>query len=103
MSRLEQLHKILEKRPTDPFALYGLALEYRNSGHQEKAIECFERLLEADPDYVPAYYQFGTLLLEVENQSLAREILSRGLDAAARGGDEKAKAELSAVLQDLES
>lgn len=100
-TRLERLQRLLEKKPGDPFTLYGLALEYRNLGRDEEAMTCFSRLLDEHPDYLPAYYQYGVLLGQVEKVEEARETLQAGLELAEKVNDPKARLELAAALDEL--
>ena len=40
--RLEELKRFVSLMPTDPFPLYGLALEYRSLGQFQDAAATFE-------------------------------------------------------------
>jgi tetratricopeptide (TPR) repeat protein len=60
--RLENLRNLVAQNPSDPFLLYGLAMEYRRLGELDAAIERFAELISSDPEYVPAYLQYGQAL-----------------------------------------
>jgi hypothetical protein len=53
-NRLEILKSMVEQKPTDSFARYGLAMEYRNTGDLEASMGEFRALMENNPDYSPA-------------------------------------------------
>ena len=44
--RLEQLKKMLEDNPQDPFLLYALAQEFLNNNETDKALKWFKDLIE---------------------------------------------------------
>src|SRR5260370_1451597 len=58
-------------------------------------------LLERNADYIPAYLMYGQLLARESRASEARQVLSTGIAAAARKGDEHARSEMEALLNDL--
>ena len=62
MARLEQLHRILERTPNDPFLTYGIALEHKNAGEPQVALEWLDKTLALDARYCYAYYQKGQVL-----------------------------------------
>ncbi len=99
--RIESLRRLADRKPGDPFTRYALALEYRRLGRNEEAVACFDHLFSRHPEYVPAYYHFGTLLTDLGQADRAREVFNRGLDAAARAGDGRAAAEIEAALDGM--
>ena len=96
--KLEQLTKMLERQPTDPFLLYGVGMEHKKRGDDPKAIEFFTRVIESDPNYCYAYYQRGQAHERSGNVDLARESYQGGVDAARRTNDEHALSELQGAL-----
>ena len=64
-TRKEQLEALLAEEPNDPCLRYGLAMEYVSQGDDAQAVRCFEELLRASPDYVPAYLQAGQALARI--------------------------------------
>lgn len=101
-TKLDKLKNLVETNPSDAFVRYGLALEYRNLGLEESARDCFEQLLEENPDYVPTYLQFAQMLIDLDEIERAREVLTRGVEVAQRQGDLQASSELSEALENLE-
>jgi tetratricopeptide (TPR) repeat protein len=100
-SRLEKLKELVQKRSDDPFSHYALALEYKNEGMFEDALEEFQSLVDDYPDYVPVYYQFGVLLTRLNKVDRAREVLTVGISVAVQQGNAHASSELSGALEQL--
>ena len=72
-SRIDEIKEIVALAPGDPFPLYGLAMEYRNSGDFTEAAATFARLAERFPDYVPQYQMHGQLLSQDLKDSAAAQ------------------------------
>lgn len=85
----------------DPFAWYGLAMEYRALSRFEEALATFEALRERVPDYVPMYLMCGQMLESMGRPSDARQWLARGLEEARRKGDAHAAGELESAIAAL--
>lgn len=95
------LEQFAEKNPNDAFARYGLAMECVNEGDVAAAEANFKRLLSNNPEYVAAYYQFGRMLAGANRTVEAREIFGAGLARATQAGEEHARQELQAALDEL--
>ncbi len=98
MNRLPLLEKFAAERPGEPFPHYGLAMEYKKLGRHAEANATFASLLEAHPDYIPAYLMAGETLAESGDVAAAKAVYSRGITAASAAGDEHAKSEIEAAL-----
>jgi len=101
MNRLEILKTMVAQNPADSFSRYGLAMEYANSGSLEKAVEEYESLLSANPDYAAAYYHGGQALEKLGRIDDARRMYTRGLEATRRTGDAHTNGELQVALDIL--
>lgn len=97
------LENFVEKNPNDAFARYGLAMECAKEGDVAAAETHFKHLLSDHADYVAAYYQFGRMLTLSNRIAEAREIFSTGISRAAQAGEEHARLELQAALDELGS
>jgi tetratricopeptide (TPR) repeat protein len=97
-SRRETLEGFVAANPSDAFARYGLAMECASSGDTAAALEHYASLLAAHPEYVPAYYQFGTLLTRLGRKAEARKTLSEGVAAARKAGNSHAQDEMETAL-----
>ncbi len=102
MDRLAMLQKFVAQRPDDPFARYGLAMELKKRGHLDEADSTFAELMTRHPTYVPTYLMAGTALRERGLRDQAREVFTRGLDAARTAGDTHALGELQDALAALD-
>jgi tetratricopeptide (TPR) repeat protein len=103
--RLEYLLKLTRepgKGEGDPFAWYGLAMEYRGLERYEDALATFEELRVRAPEYVPMYLMCGQMLEKLGRAADARSWLVDGMEAARRKGDAHALSELESALAALE-
>jgi predicted Zn-dependent protease len=100
-SRKQQIEEMLAEEPNDPFLNYGLAMEYVSAGDHEQAVQRFDHLIRVAPDYVPAYLQAGQALVRVNRPAEARGVLTQGMDAAKKKGDQHAYEEMAALLASL--
>jgi tetratricopeptide (TPR) repeat protein len=100
-TRIETLRNLLEQNPKDSFARYGLAMEYAKENSHEEAVAEFLTLISFDPDYLYAYFHCGQSLEKLGRIDEAREIYSRGVEAAGRKGDAHARDELQDALEQL--
>lgn len=100
-TRLEALQSFVEKKPNDPFSLYGLAMEYSRLDQLERAVETFVRVIEIDPLYSSAHYHQGKVLERLGKPSEARQVYREGIAAAASKGDTHAQGELQDALDAL--
>jgi tetratricopeptide (TPR) repeat protein len=101
-TRLDILKSMVEQNPTDGFARYGLAMEYRNTGDLDAAMGEFRALMAANPDYAPAYFHGGQTLERMGRVEEAREVYLRGVEVTARGGDPHARSEMQGALDMLD-
>jgi hypothetical protein len=87
-SRRQMLEEFVARKPDDAFSRYGLAMECMNSG---------------DPraEYVPAYLMYAQLLVREARGEEARQILSSGIEAADKKGDQHARSEMEGLLSEI--
>lgn len=102
MDRIAMLTEILTGNPADPFARYGLAMEYSKSGDIERALAEFKTLLETNPDYVPGYFMAAQTLAGADRIDEAKRMLVDGISCARRTGNQHAQSEMTAMLESLE-
>src|SRR4029077_1251503 len=100
-TRRQMLEEFVAKKPDDAFSLYGLAMECVNSGDAAAAVTHFPTLLQRHADYIPAYLMYGQLLARESPPTEAKQILSTGIAAAAKKGDQHARSEMEALLTEL--
>jgi Tfp pilus assembly protein PilF len=101
-TRLDILKSMVEQKPTDSFARYGLAMEYRNTGDLEAAMREFRSLMANDPDYAPAYFHGGQTLERMGLLDEAREVYTTGVEVTTRIGNQHARSEMQAALDMLD-
>jgi tetratricopeptide (TPR) repeat protein len=96
--RLAVLEKMTGAGSKDPFAWYGLALEYKSLGRPDEALATFVKLRALDPGYIAQYLMCGTMLVELSRSDEAREWLTEGVTRARGTGDGHALSELQDAL-----
>lgn len=96
-ARIAALDAMLVENPDDTFALYALAMELRGTT-SERALMCLRRVTALEPGHHYAYYQLGSLLLELDRTAEAKDCLMAGLDRARADQAQKAASELAALL-----
>ncbi len=101
-SRIDEIKEIVALAPNDPFPLYGLAMEYRNSGDFPAAAATFASLAERFPDYVPQYLMHGQLLAQdLKDRAAAMRVLQAGIERAKVARNHHAQGELQSLLDRL--
>jgi Tfp pilus assembly protein PilF len=101
MNKVVALQQILEQNPADAFARYGLAMVYLNQGDTEAALAELARVIERDPDYVPAFHMSANALIGHQRAAEAINILVQGIAAAERTGNIHAADEMQSLLRAL--
>jgi hypothetical protein len=99
-TRRQALEEFVQKSPTDAFSRYGLAMECMSTGDAAAAILNFDLLLK-HADYIPAYLMYGQLLVRESRTDEAKQILTIGIAAANRKGDQHAVSEMETLLSDI--
>ena len=100
-SRADMLKEFLAQNPNDAFARYGLAMEYRNAGDTAAAVREFDALIQANPDYTAAYFMAAQTLASAGRADEAKQRLREGIASAERTGNQHAKSEMSAMMEEL--
>src|SRR5262245_1198723 len=100
-SRRQMLEEIVAQKPADAFSRYGLALECMNSGDSAAADEHFRALVERNAGYIPGYQMYGQFLANQRRYEEARKVLTAGIEAASKAGNQHARSEMEELLTDL--
>jgi thioredoxin-like negative regulator of GroEL len=98
MSKSEQLAKMLESSPDDLFLRYAYAMACSSEGDNDTAADRLAAINESDPDHVAAWFQRGKILNELGESDEARDVLTNGITAAQRVGDDHAEEEMRGFL-----
>jgi predicted Zn-dependent protease len=96
------MRKFVEARPDEPFPRYGLAMECAKLGQLKEADAQFSELRRRQPDYLPAYYQHGTVLMRLDRKAEARSTFEEGVRLSTAKGDDHTREELEAMLAELD-
>jgi tetratricopeptide (TPR) repeat protein len=100
LMRTDLLKEYIREDPHDPFLRYALALEYLRSGEDGEALEEFLYVQRQFGDYLPNYYQLGSLLIKMERTVEGLDALKRGLVVAGEQGDMHTASELRALIEE---
>jgi tetratricopeptide (TPR) repeat protein len=101
-NKIAELLQLQKEDPNDPFFIYALALEYEKENNLKKCFAQFEFLLSNHPDYAGTYLKYAQLLIENNNEELAKTILEKGINLAQKLNKSKMKGELLQLLEDIE-
>jgi cytochrome c-type biogenesis protein CcmH/NrfG len=101
MDRTAMLAELLAQDPNNVLARYGLAMEYSNSGEFDRALAEFQKLLDANPDYAAGYFMAAQTLVKAKRPEEAKRMLHDGIAAAQRKGDNHARSEMQAMLDEI--
>jgi hypothetical protein len=100
-TRRQMLEEFVANKPDDAFSRYGLAMECMNNGDPSGADAHFRALIERNADYIPAYLMYGQFLARESRTEEARQLLTSGIAAAAKNGDDHARSEMESFLAEL--
>jgi tetratricopeptide (TPR) repeat protein len=93
MNLIDQLTKLHNEEPNDPFNYYALALEVQKT-QQGKALEMFRDLLHKYPEYLATYYTAGQLMAELGLNQDALKVYEKGIEQAQLQKNDKTLHEL---------
>jgi predicted Zn-dependent protease len=100
-TRRQKLEEFLAKNPNDAFSRYGIALECVREGDLAAAESHFQALIQSNPDYVPGYQMYAQTLAQNDRAADAKAILTQGIQAAIRQGNQHARTEMEGLLSEL--
>ena len=74
---MDMIHRAQENEPTNESLFYAEGNVWKGLGEKEKAIACYEKSIEINPNYVHSYFTLGTLYYDaaVDIQTKASEEL----------------------------
>lgn len=98
--RLKQLLEFYHNDPSDPFVIYGLAIEYQKTDIK-KAESFFDILLKNHPNYTPTYYHAGKLKELQGEYEAAILIYNSGIKICQAQNETHSLRELKSALQML--
>lgn len=99
-NRIAQLTRFHEEDPTDPFILYGLALEYQKTD-MKKSEDFFDKLLADFPEYLPTYYHAAKQKAALGKSDQAIQIFNSGIALAQKQHEAATARELQSALDEL--
>jgi tetratricopeptide (TPR) repeat protein len=100
-SRIEALQRMLEARPADARARFGLALEYERLELWEDVVTQLRAYLASSDDEGNAHGRLARALLKLDRPEEARVAYQAGIAAASRHGHPTLAMELEEELDEL--
>lgn len=100
-SRIEALQRMLEARPADARARFGLALEYEKMEAWEEVVTQLRAYLATSEDEGNAHGRLARALLKLGRPEEARAAYRDGIAAAGRHGHPTLAMELEEELDEL--
>jgi predicted Zn-dependent protease len=100
-TRRQKLEEFLAQNPNDAFSRYGLALECVREGDLPGAETQFRTLIQNSPEYVPGYQMYAQTLAQHNRVDDAKSVLAQGIASATRQGNQHARSEMEALLDEL--
>ena len=92
---------MVEGRPDDPRARFGLALEYERLGEWEEVVSQLQAYLARTQDEGNAFGRLGHALLQLGRAEEAREAYRDGVRAAYQHGHPNMAQEFEEVLEEM--
>lgn len=99
--RLEQLKGFLANSPDEPFILFAIAKEYESLDDTTNALEYYQKIETAAPDYVGLYYHLGKLYEQLGEDHKAFFTYKKGMEVAKNAGDQHSLSELAGAKLEL--
>jgi Fe-S cluster biosynthesis and repair protein YggX len=99
-SRIEQWEKMTREAPDD-MAWFSLGNAYKDAGRLEDAERSFGKALELNPGSSRAYQLRAQVLMQLERNEEADEVLTKGYTVAAERGDVMPQRAMGSLLQKL--
>jgi Flp pilus assembly protein TadD len=101
-SRLQTLQDMVEARPEDPRALFGLALEYERMEDWERTVETLRTYLQRAEDEGNAFGRLGAALSRLGRTDEARKAYEEGIAVAYRHNHPTMAMEFEEALEELD-
>jgi E3 SUMO-protein ligase RanBP2 len=99
--RIDALRRMVERKPDDPRARFGLAAEYERLGRWEEAVRELEAYLAIAQDEGNAWGRLGRALGKLGRDEDARAAYRRGIEEAQRHGHPSMAAEFEETLDEM--
>ena len=99
--RIDALRRMVEGKPDDARARFGLAAEYERMGRWEETVRELEAYLALAQDEGNAWGRLARALSELGRDAEARAAYRRGIEEARRHGHPSMAAEFEETLDDM--
>ncbi len=101
--RIDSLRRMVESRPDDPRARFGLAVEYLSAGRTEEGVEALRAYLDIGTDEGNAWGRLASALVELGRPGEAREAWEKGIEVSLAHGHPTMADEFRTALDELDA
>ncbi len=98
--RIAQWEKMTRESPDD-MSWFSLGSAYQDAGRYQDAVDAFMRAIALNPDLSRAYQLLGQVLIKLDRNREAAEILTSGYRIAAGRGDVMPQRAMQSLLEKL--
>lgn len=98
--RIEQWEKMAREAPDD-MAYFSLGSAYHDADRLEDADQAFARAIQINPEMSRAYQLRAQVLLKLDREDEAADVLSRGYVVAAKRGDVMPQKAMGSLLNKI--
>jgi len=99
-ARIEQWEKMTREAPDD-MAWFSLGSAYKDAGRLEDADKAFDKALELNPGMSRAYQLRAQVLIQLNRNDEAAQVLLRGYTIAAERGDVMPQRAMGSLLEKI--
>ena len=99
--RIDALRRMVERKPDDARARFGLAAEYERLGRWEDVVRELQAYLGLAEDEGNAWGRLGHALRQLGRDDEARAAFGRGIEEASRHGHPSMAAEFEETLDEM--
>lgn len=100
-TRIEQWEKMTQSDPDNDMGWFSLGNAYRDAGRSEEAARALNRAIELNARSSRAYQLLGQVLIQLNRNDDAAELLTKGYVVAASQGDVMPQRAMGSLLQKL--
>ncbi len=100
-TRIEQWEKMTQSDPDNDMGWFSLGNAYRDAGRSEEAAKALKRAIELNARSSRAYQLLGQVLIQLNRNDDAAEMLTKGYVVAASQGDVMPQRAMGSLLQKL--
>ena len=99
MVKIDNLQNMLDAGQDNALLRYALGSSFLKQKKYEDAIVHLSKAIEQNPSHSAAWKLYGKALIEVNKTEEAKDVFTKGIDAANKNGDIQAIKEMQVFLK----